>query len=164
MNISELYIKKLNLLPHPEGGFYKEIYRSAGTISEDSLSGYEGPRNFVTAIYFLLKSGIVSRFHKLRSDEIWNFLDGSPVNIYLLDGFSNLSEIRLGKNIESDEILQFVIEKEKWFAAEVIGDDNFSLVSCIVAPGFDFRDFTMGQRDELCSLYPQHTNLIRKFT
>jgi uncharacterized protein len=159
------YIDKLELVKHPEGGYFKEVYRSAEHYYTEGLpERYGGDRSFSTSIYFLLEGRQVSRFHKLKSDEIWHFLDGSPSRIYLLDRNGNLSEIVLGKNLNSGEMLQVVIEKENWFAAEVKEKDSFSLVSCTVAPGFDYKDFELGRRDELIRMFPGHKELIDRFT
>jgi uncharacterized protein len=159
------YIEKLGLERHPEGGYFCEVYRSAEYYCSTALpERYGGDRNISTSIYYLLEGNQVSRFHKLKSDEIWHFLDGSSVKIYLLDPFGNLSEIVVGKNLDSGEKLQAVISKGNWFAAEAIDKDSFSLVFCTVAPGFDFDDFEQGKRDEMLNKYPEHKELILKFT
>jgi uncharacterized protein len=162
---AKYYIDKLGLVRHPEGGYYTEIYRSAEYYYSDSLpERYNGDRNFSTSIYFLLEGKDVSNFHRLKSDEIWHFLDGSSVKIYLLDRNGKLSEIILGKNLDYGERLQAVIEKGNWFAAEVIDKSSYTLVSCTVAPGFDFNDFELGNREVLLKDYPQYREEILRFT
>lgn len=126
-------IEKLEMTPHPEGGYFKEIYRSEDIVFSEKA---EDKRSAVTDIYFLLKKGEVSRFHKVLHDEIWNFYLGSPLR--LLDFYDDkMNEIILG-----DENLnfKFTIKSNHWQAAESTGE--FSLVGCTVAPGFDFKDFS----------------------
>jgi uncharacterized protein len=162
---AKYYIDKLGLVRHPEGGYYTEIYRSAEYYYSDGLPDrYKGDRSFSTSIYFLLEGKDISYFHRLKSDEIWHFLDGSSVKIYLLDGYGKLSEIILGKNLNYGERFQAVIEKGIWFAAEVIDKDSYSLVSCTVAPGFDFNDFELGEREVLLRDYPEYSEEILRFT
>ncbi|MEJ2616754.1 MAG: cupin domain-containing protein, partial [Ignavibacteriaceae bacterium] len=93
---AKYYINKLKLIPHPEGGYYKEIYRSGEYISTEGLpKRYKSKRVFSTSIYFLLEGKQISRFHRLKSDEVWHFYDGSPVAVYILN--NNIEKIILGK-------------------------------------------------------------------
>jgi len=102
------YVVKLNLTPHPEGGYYKEVYRSNENIDQNALpKRYAGDRNFGTSIYYLLPNGTFSSFHRLKSDEIWNFYLGSSLVIYLLTDEITPSVITLGNNIANGEQPQF---------------------------------------------------------
>lgn len=153
MRSAEYWIKKLNLLPHPEGGFFKESYRSDELISSEALPDrYNSARTFSTQIYFMLVKGNHSSFHRLTSDETWHFYDGSAVTIWLLSEEVGLKEVRLGLDENSNP--QFTIPKGCWFAAEVFGDGEYSLVGCSVAPGFDFADFEMAKRESLYEKFP----------
>ena len=163
MSSADHYIKELNLEPHPEGGFFRETYRSTGSISASGLKNFIGSRSFSTCIYYLLKGNEISVFHKLKSDEVWHFYDGGSIRIYILsDG--PLMQKTLGKEIGNGENFQQVIPANTWFAAELIDKKSFTLAGCTVAPGFDFRDFEIGKREELLKLYPQHEEMILKFT
>lgn len=165
MKTAEYYIKKLGLQKHPEGGWFKEVYRSTEKIAGEHLPGrYSGSRHHSTSIYFLLTSDTFSAFHRIKSDELWHFYEGSPVTIYMIDDAGNYSEITLGGNIESGEVLQCVIPHGVWFGAKVKSADSFCLVGCTVAPGFHFDDFELGKRDELLKLFPQHKKIIEKLT
>jgi predicted cupin superfamily sugar epimerase len=158
------YIEKLQLKPHPEGGYYKEIYRSGEIILPEGLpSRFRRGRNISTSIYFMLVGSQVSNFHKLKSDEIWHFYDGSGVIIFVIDNSGKLSEYRVGKNLEKREVLQVVIKNNHWFAAELIDKTSFCLVGCTVSPGFDFEDFELAKREELLEIFPQHNELIKRF-
>jgi len=158
-------IQKLQLKPHPEGGYFKETYRSDGIISQNALPGFfEGPRNYSTCIYYLLQSGDFSAFHKIHQDEIWHFYQGSPIQLCLITEQGYLTKVIVGTNIISGQIPQFVVPKNCWFAASVIDEDTFSLVGCTVAPGFDFKDFTLASRTNLIEKFPQHSEVIIQFT
>jgi uncharacterized protein len=158
-------IQQLNLKPHPEGGYYRETYRSSGEISKDCLgSAFSGKRNFSTCIYFLLTSDTFSAFHRIKQDEIWHFYDGSPVELHLITTGGEYSKTIIGRNIEEGQIPQFIVPAETWFAASVINKNDFSLVGCTVSPGFDFHDFELPSRNNLTSLFPQHTEIITKLT
>jgi uncharacterized protein len=164
MTEADIIIKALGLLPHPEGGYYKEIYRSEEIINVSALpERYPESRNFSTSIYYMLLGKKISHFHQLKSDEIWHFYSGSPVIIHCLnhDGYSKNV---VGNNILKGELPQFIIKKGTWFAAEVADKNNFSLIGCTVAPGFDFKDFLLASRNELTKEYPLYNELITKFT
>jgi predicted cupin superfamily sugar epimerase len=157
------YIKKLKLKKHPEGGYYKEVYRSGELILGEHLpQRFKSSRNFSTSIYFLLEGKQFSAFHQLQSDETWHFYDGSDVIIYIIQGQGKLSTKKLGSGDESN--FQIIIEKKNWFAAELENKTSFALFGCTVAPGFDFEDFKMGKRAELVKRFPKHKNLIEKLT
>lgn len=158
MNAKKI-IQKLGLLVHPEGGFYKETYRSASTIITDRNE----IRNISTAIYFLLENDNRSLFHRLKSDEQWFFHQGEALEIiFIKDGI--LNTIILGTRLDNGEVLQAIIPANTWFAAGVKNSNGFSLVSCTVAPGFDFADFELAKREELLQEYPDLKETIQKFT
>lgn len=161
MNLeAKKYIDLLSLSKHPEGGYFKEVYRSDEIIAGKCLpERFHGNRSFSTSIYFLLNDDEFSSFHKIDSDETWHFYDGSPVKIYMLNN-DTPSEIVLGENAA----FQYTIKKGTWFAAEIIKKDSFVLVGCTVAPGFDFADFELGDKSKLTSLFPKYGELIGKLT
>ena len=157
------WIDKLNLSVHPEGGHYRESYRSPLTLARKSLPhGYEGDRAASTAIYFLLAHGQVSLFHRLKSDEIWHFYDGACLNIHQIDGAGVYRKETLGPNFENGEQFQIVVRHNTWVAAEVPSPDTFTLVGCTVAPGFEFADFEMGDRETLVRTFPECEEIIRR--
>ena len=161
----EYYIEKLGLLKHPEGGWFKEVYRSDEMIKKEHLpERFSGERNHSTSIYFMLTSDTFSAFHRIKSDELWHFYDGSPVTIYIIDAAGKYSEIVLGRNQESGEVFQCVIPMGVWFGAKVNKPDSFSLVGCTVAPGFHFDDFELAERDVMIKAYPEHIEIIEKLT
>jgi len=129
-------IEKYQLIPHPEGGYFREVYRSEQVLSSPASNE---KRNALTHIYFLLTKGQVSRFHKVVHDEIWNFYEGSPLKLIQYDG-ENIEEFILGK----DEFYH-VVPGGIYQAAETKGE--YTLVGCSVAPGFDFKDFSFMDKD-----------------
>lgn len=163
MNKIERIIKQLELEPHPEGGYFKETYRSEGEIDQLD-SKYQGKRNYSTCIYFLLTPDIFSAFHRINQDEIWHFYDGSPINLHLISDDGNYTKHKIGRKIEEGEHLQFVVPGGTWFAASVANEGGYSLVGCTVAPGFDFKDFELPERNSLLIKFPKHAQIISQLT
>ena len=137
---SEDYIQHLQLIPHPEGGYFKETYRSPLEISVD---GFDDLRSISTSIYFLLEKGQESALHRIKSDEIWFFQDGDSIEIFELDEHNNEVFTSLGKNITQGDVLQYVVKAGRWFGSRLKPESSFCLVACQVSPGFDFRDFEL---------------------
>jgi len=163
MHTADTLIKQFQLLPHPEGGYYKEMYRSDGMIKQDALPEYfSGNRNYATAIYFLLEQGNFSAFHKIKSDECWHFYVGQTLLVHVIKEDGTLQTIHLGNNIVEGEIFQFVVPANCWFASEPAANASFSFVGCTVSPGFDFADFELAKANELIALYPQHSTIISR--
>jgi predicted cupin superfamily sugar epimerase len=156
------YIEHLQLLPHPEGGFYKETYRSSASIAAACLPGIGGNRSFSTAIYFLLQEGDFSAFHRIKSDECWHFYEGGTLLIHVLEQNGKYTCTRLGRNIQEGELLQFVVPAGTWFASEPAASSFFTLVGCTVAPGFDFDDFEMARKESLLQQFPPHALLLNR--
>lgn len=154
MHNVDYWINHLELHPHPEGGYYKEMYRSSERIAAAGLPDrFEGDRSFSTAIYFLLRSEDRSVFHRIKSDEVWHFYQGSTLLIYVFQK-NELKIIKLGSDLENGESLQVVIPANCWFGSHVEQQNSFALCGCTVAPGFDFRDFEMADRRDLLKKYP----------
>ncbi len=165
MDEIEKIIKHLDLKPHPEGGYFKETYRSKETISKSELSSdYQGDRNFTTCIYFLLTSEFFSAFHKIIQDEIWHFYAGSPIELHTISETGIHTKHLIGKDFEAGQVPQLVVPGKHWFAARVVKDYSYSLVGCTVSPGFDFKDFELPTQEELLAKFPQHNSLIAAFT
>ncbi|NVO18983.1 MAG: cupin domain-containing protein [Bacteroidetes bacterium] len=159
-----LLIEKLGLKPHPEGGWFKETYRSSEIVREEYLpERFNSDHHFSTCIYFLLQNYDFSAFHRIKSDEIWHFYLGSPVKLYVLK--NGVQEtILLGDNVDSGHVFQAVVPQGCWFAAEVLVPDSFALVGCTVSPGFDFSDFEMASLADLTPEYGKYATLIRRMT
>ncbi|MCK8492216.1 cupin domain-containing protein [Spirosoma sp. RP8] len=159
------YVQKLQMEPHPEGGYFAETYRSAETISHSALPDrFSGNRAFGTAIYFLLESHHVSALHRIQADEIWHFYAGGPLDVFVIDPTGELTVIRLGNKLEQGDVFQAVVPAGCWFGSKPAEGSAFSLVGCTVAPGFDFADFEMADRATLLEEYPQHRAVIEQLT
>lgn len=163
MDTIKTIVQQLGLQPHPEGGFYRETYRSADKM-QPVHSGYKGNRNCSTCIYFMLTSDSFSAFHRIRQDEIWHFYKGLPVGIHMISKEGLYSMIRLGSDFEKGEIPQFIVPGGTWFASEVLAENGYALTGCTVSPGFDFADFEMGNRQKLIDSYPHEAEIIRRLT
>ena len=158
-------ITKLELIPHPEGGYFKEIYRSDDFIKKNFLQErYSQKRVFSTSIYYLLSGNQVSHFHRLKSDETWHFYSGSPLIIHCLNENSTYSQIKIGLDFSQNIFPQFTIKRSTWFAAEVADKNSFSLIGCTVAPGFEYDDFELAQRNKLSKLFPQFIEIVNRLT
>jgi predicted cupin superfamily sugar epimerase len=162
MNNATFYIDHLHLKPHPEGGYYAETYRSSGVIAASALLEFKGDRNYSTAIYYLLKQGDFSAFHRIKSDECWHYYAGDTLLIHVLNHDRTYSCIKLGSAIDKGEVFQFVVPANTWFAAECAEQSSFVLTGCTVAPGFDFADFEMADRQSLLNKFPEHSSIILK--
>lgn len=155
----DFLVKSLNLLPHPEGGFYKETFRS-----KEGIYTEQGKRSLCTSIIFLLTSENVSRFHRIKSEELWFFHEGSPLTVHTL-GDSGYKSFSLGlSDSDSDCFPQQLVKANIIFGSTVDQPESYSLVSCVVAPGFDFRDFELFEAKNLLPLFPQAEGIIRRLT
>lgn len=156
-------IQQFNLQQHPEGGWYKETYKSTELLPQAALpQRFNCDRSFSTAIYFLLEQGNFSAFHKIKSDECWHFYAGESLAVYIINLQGALNIIELGNDINKGQIFQYVVPANCWFASRPAAESNFCFVGCTVAPGFDFEDFELADADELSKLYPQHSDIIHE--
>ncbi len=157
------WIRGLQLVPHPEGGHYRETYRASETVTRAALpSRFPGDRCFATSIYYLLQGGEVSTFHRIRSDELWYHHDGAAIVIHVIDPEGRYRALRLGRDMGAGEAPQAVVSAGSWFGATVEG--GFALAGCSVAPGFDFADFELARRDALLEEFPECGDIILKLT
>jgi uncharacterized protein len=154
------FINNLHLQPHPEGGYFRETYRSGEGVAAGALpKRFGGERSFSTAIYYLLQNGERSVFHKIKSDECWHFYEGGTLLVHVLENDGNYHCARLGKEIAAGETFQYVVPANTWFAAEPAPGISFCLAGCTVAPGFDFADFEIADKKSLLVSFP-HQNVI----
>jgi uncharacterized protein len=152
-------IKFLGLKPHPEGGYYRESYRSPGTIP-----GFTPPRAFSTAIYYLLVQGSISKLHRLSADEIFHFYKGDPLTWVLLGPGGTLKKIILGQDLKKNHQPQMVVPAGTWFGGSLNPGGNYALMGTTVAPGFEFKDFEIGKREELLKAFPRAEKEIFELT
>ncbi|WP_057938951.1 cupin domain-containing protein [Algoriphagus resistens] len=152
-------VEKLQLIPHPEGGYYSETYRSDALVGTDS-----GQRNLSTAIYFLLTSESVSKFHRIKSDELWFFHEGSTLTVHTLGELGH-QQLSLGyPSNKNKSVAQQLVPANTIFGSTVDEPDSYALVSCVVSPGFDFKDFELFSETTLLKDFPESSNIIKKLT
>lgn len=145
----------LDLIPHPEGGFYKETEESSTRIE---VNGRQ--KLLYTSIYFLLTPESPSHFHRLTADEIWYYHDGAPLTVHCLFPDGRYEAVKVGKNLEKGEHLHYLVPKGTIFGSTVATD--YALVSCVVTPGFEFSDFELFTQAELLADYPEHHEIIEQ--
>ncbi len=157
------YKNHLNLVPHPEGGFFKEVYRSSELIKKRGLPDrFPGDRSIATSIYYLLEKGDYSGFHRIKGDECWHFYAGGSLLVHVIEPGGRYYKIKLGSLLDKGEVFQYVVHAGAWFASEPAEETDFSLVGCTVAPGFDFEDFEMADKESLRKEYSEHRNVISR--
>ncbi|CAI0448147.1 unnamed protein product [Linum tenue] len=177
-------VKRLNLQPHPEGGFFAETFRDTSvTLSTSHLpSTYKVDRPVSTSIYFLLPSGCVSALHRIPCAETWHFYLGEPMTVFELSEDGNIKLTCIGPDLIGDQQPQYTVPPNIWFGAFPTKDytispdgsvvkneprdkeSHYSLVGCTCAPAFQFQDFEMAKRSELVSKFPQHESFISLLT
>ncbi|EFN57006.1 hypothetical protein CHLNCDRAFT_30563 [Chlorella variabilis] len=149
-------IQQLNMLPHPEGGYYKETFRDSRKV--------DAGRAASTAILYLLPAGAKSKLHRLDASECWHAYLGGAITIVELDG-SSPSGTRttvLGRDLAAGQKLQHVVPPDTWFGAAPAEGTEFALVGCTVAPGFQFSTFEMGERQRLLQDFPAAASWIER--
>lgn len=150
-------VKTLGLAPHPEGGFYRETWRS--TVPVETA---RGTRSVGTAIYYLLPRGTFAAWHRVTSDELWHFYDGHALTMYLLDEHGRLETVTLGRDVARGERPQVLVRAGVLQAALPRGE--YTLCGCTVGPGFDFADWEMPRGEELAARHPEHAELFRQLS
>ena len=153
---AEQLIKQYELIPHPEGGFFKRTYCSSDRIAEKD-------RPVATAIYYLLPQGAKSLLHRLKSDEMWHFYLGGSLTIVEITPGGSVLKTRLGQDVFKGDVLQHLVPAGNWFGV-IAAREQFSFVGCTVAPGFDFADFELADRSMLVSQFPNSREIIELLT
>lgn len=154
-------IHRLGLEPHPEGGFYRETYRSEERIQRGVPSV---ERAAATAIYYLLADDAYSAWHRIQSDELWHFHAGDALDVHVLEDGGTVRTHRLGHAADDEmAVYQAMVPAGRWFAAErVAGAHGYTLVGCTVAPGFEFSEFELAESRVLLKSHAAHDDLIRR--
>lgn len=167
MPTAEEVIKKLGLVPLPEeGGYFRQTYKSDDPGKPATEYGIPSntPRFFSTAIYFMLTPNSFSALHKLRGDEVYHFYAGDPADMLLIDEAGNAKRVTLGSDIMNGQVPQFVVPKGTWQASRLKRGGSWSLIGTTNAPGFEFEDFELGDRELLIRAFPGLKMDIMRFT
>ncbi len=159
-------IKLLNLQPlECEGGHFAETYRAQEGIAKGALpKRYPDWRLFATAIYYLLTPGSFSALHRLKSDEIFHFYAGDPVELFTLFPNGRMRRAVLGQNMAEGQRPQIIVPRGVWQGARLLPGGRWALLGTTVAPGFEYADFELGRRNALAKKYPDHKEAIRALT
>jgi hypothetical protein len=158
---AQQWIERLGLIRHPEGGWYRETYRSAERIDAAALpQRFGGARALGTAIYYLLQAGERSALHRINSDEVWHHYAGGAVSLWILDAPGTAREVRLGGGGEP----QAIVPAGAWYGARIVDGGAFALMGGTVAPGFDFADFELADRATLLAGWPAQRAIIEALT
>jgi predicted cupin superfamily sugar epimerase len=166
MPTADEIIAALGLQPHPvEGGWFRETYRSAGTIDPEQFSPpYPARRSVGTAIYYLLTAGNFSAMHRLPGDEIFHFYGGDPVEMFLIRDEGTSETHVLGADVPGGQRPQVVVPGGVWQGSAVMAPSKWALLGTTMAPGFDYADYETGRRDDLTARFPQHRARIEALT
>lgn len=157
-------IKELGLQQHPEGGYYKETYRSHEVLNKETLPGrFKGNRNYYASIYFLMQEDDYSAFHKIQQDEVWHFYKGCAIHIHTISPNGHYKVLKLGMGVKIKENFQVCIPHGTWMAAEPVDKSSYALVGCTTAPAFEFEDFEMMDKNKAIEQFPQHKEIIERF-
>ncbi|EKU48603.1 cupin domain-containing protein [Staphylococcus massiliensis] len=151
--MSETIIQKLELAPHPEGGYYREVIKGA----------HDSGRAPYSSIYFLLRDQEVSHFHRIDADEIWYHHEGATLLIHMIYPDGSYESVQLGHQLEQGDVYQYVVPKGTIFASSVKDQEGYALVGCMCQPAFEFEQFELFDKEELIEQYPEHASIIEKY-
>lgn len=157
----ETLIEKYSMQAHPEGGFYAEMHRDSRMVNAE---GFNGQRSASTSIFFLLKEGQFSALHRIKSDEVWHFYAGEPLEIWEIERSGEMKCTLLGNPELEGATFLHVVKAGNWFGSRPARGSRFSFVGCTVAPGFDFQDFEMPDQNWFLQQFPNHSNVIKEMT
>lgn len=156
-------VTQLQLLDHPEGGYYRETYRSPEQVT-GLPARFTGVRSACTAIIYALSAPGFSRMHRIKSDELWHFHLGSPLEVMAISPQGQRLTWVLGHAFKQGQVLQCAVPAGCWFGARLHMGSGYAVVGCTVAPGFEFADFEVAERAALLEQFPEHATIIEALT
>jgi uncharacterized protein len=159
--------KLLGLTPHPrEGGWFVQTYAAEKSIAASSFADarYAGPRRTSTAIYYLLEPETFSEMHRLRSDEVFHFYAGDPVEMLQLLPDGSGKTIIIGNNLAAGQRPQVLVERGVWQGSRLMLGGRWALLGCTVSPGFEYEDYESAGREELTRRWPAFAEIIAALT
>ena len=157
-----LLTDKLNLIPHPEGGFYRRNWLSllSGDLKESTGKIVFPSRSIGSSIIYLLPAEMVSKWHRVKCDEMWHHYKGIPLRMYMLNAQKGLEVLLLGSDIDKGQIPQLIVHRDTWFAAEPMESKGYALCGCTLWPSFTYSDFELAETSKLADDFPSHKELI----
>ncbi len=164
MNDYKAIIDKLNMMEHPEGGYYRRNWQSllSGDIKDSSGKVVFPDRKVGSSIIYLLPSSEVTAWHRVSCDEMWHFYGGTTLRMYLLSLSKGLETISLGPNVMKDEVVQLMVPRNTWFAAELVNENSYALCGCTLTPAFSYTDFELAEQSKLIDEFPKYKDVINK--
>lgn len=150
------WVNELDLIPHPEGGYYKEIIQAERHIAQTTRPAY-------TSIYFLLTDDNISHFHRIDTDEIWYYHYGQTLTVHMIHKNGEYESVHIGPNIAQGEVLQYVVPAGTIFASSIKEESGYALVGCMCQPGFMFEHFEMFDQATLKADYPHLSQVIESY-
>lgn len=159
----EQLIQNFQLVPHVEGGYFREDFKSEIWLPKE-ITGRGGDRSFLTTCYYLLGQGDRSIFHRLKSDEIWHFYSGGPIDMYEIDAQGCLTKIVLGSDVAHGHQFKHLVKRNTWFGVLPQKETEYAFFGATVFPGFEFDDWEKGDKEFLINLCPKAAEIIRKLT
>jgi predicted cupin superfamily sugar epimerase len=164
MNYQDI-IKKFDLVPLPEeGGYYRETYRDSSKVVDNALPLHDGDRTYSTCIYYLITPEEFSGLHAVKSTEIFHFYAGDPVEMVQITEDNQVTRVILGNDLESNHSPQVIVTPHIWQGTKLVADGEWALLGCTVAPGFEFSDFIIEDRDALIKRFPKHKDAVIEYT
>jgi uncharacterized protein len=166
MVTAEQIIEQLKLVPlNIEGGYFRETYRAEPSLPADALpDDYSGPRNVSTAIYYVLTPNTFSALHIVKSDEVFHFYAGDPVEMLQLWPDGSARVVIISNDLAAGQEPQIVVPAGVWQGCRLVRGGKWALMGCTVAPGFDYADFTLGDRAKLIASHPGYADMIEALT
>jgi predicted cupin superfamily sugar epimerase len=160
----QVFLDKLNMMPHPEGGFYRRNWQSQITGDlKDPTGKVIFPNRLVgSSILYLLPHKMVCRWHRVQCDEMWHLYRGTPLKLYLLSSQKGLETVILGPDVANGQNPQFLVPRQTWFAAELVEPSGFAFCGCTLWPAFSYTDFEMAEPAALSDDFPAHRELIER--
>ncbi|XP_041349735.1 uncharacterized protein LOC121369008 [Gigantopelta aegis] len=161
----EQLIAHHNMIPHPQGGYCCELYRSQDTVSQEDMSfRYSGDRSVSSSFYYLLVNEQVAKLHRLKSPGIWHFYEGSPLIIHEFVPNGDYKMHTLGPDVAKDETFQAVLPRCSWVGACLKDPKSHTLVGCTISPGYELDDFQLANRQDVLEKFPRYQKIIELLT
>lgn len=164
MNDYKVLIDKMNLIQHPEGGYYRRNWQSLflGDIKDSNEKVIFPQRKIGSSIIYLLPSVEVATWHRVNCDEMWHFYSGSPLKLTLMSKTKGLESFTLGPDVLNGQNVQIIVPRLTWFCGEVLSSDSYTLCGCTLWPSFSYTDFEIAERSKLLDEYPEFSDAINR--
>lgn len=151
----QYWLNQLDLQPHPEGGYYKEIIKAKSNNLNE--------RPVYSSIYFLLTHDNISHFHRIDADEIWYYHAGDSLTVHMIHSDGRYQSVTIGKDLEAGDVLQYVVPRGTIFASSIEGENGYALVGCMCQPAFEFEHFELLSKEWLNNQFPSLKDIHERY-